>query len=165
MREITTKEYQDNLFEVMKSQWALLTAGTMDKYNTMTIGWLTAGIIWGKDVVTCYVRPSRYTYQFIEDNDFFTISFYDPRYRSNLSHLGTHSGREADKVKFVDFHPIELDHTISFEEARMTIVCKKIYDQQMDEGKMQTFGIERYYSHGDYHRFYIGEIIKIYVED
>lgn len=164
MKEITITEYKDNLFEVMKSEWALLTAGNLKKFNTMTIGWLTGGIIWGKDVLTCYVRPTRYTYQFMESNDFFTVSFYDPSYRTMLSHLGSHSGRDENKVKTVNFHPIELDQSISFKEARMTIVCKKIYDQAMDETKMQTFGIERYYPRGDYHRFYIGEIIKIYVK-
>jgi len=165
MREIKTRQLNENFFEVMKSEWALLTAGTLDKFNTMTIGWLTAGIIWGKDVITCYVRPSRYTYEFIQDNDLFTISFYYPQYCNLLSHLGTHSGRDEDKVKTVGFHPIELNHAVSFEEARMTIICKKIYDQAMDETQMQTFGIERYYPRGDYHRFYIGEIIKIYVKD
>ena len=82
MREIKTRQLNENFFEVMKSEWALITAGTLDKFNTMTIGWLTAGIIWGKDVITCYVRPSRYTYVFIQDNDLFTISFYYPQYRN-----------------------------------------------------------------------------------
>ena len=59
----------------MKSEWALLTAGTLDKFNTMTIGWLTAGIIWGKDVITCYVRPSRYTYEFIKTMIYSPLAF------------------------------------------------------------------------------------------
>lgn len=165
MKEITIKEYKDNLFSVMKDEAALLTAGKIDKFNTMTIGWLTAGVIWGKEVVTCYVRPSRYTYQFMEENDLFTVSFYHSDYRRALSYLGSNSGRDEDKVQKIGFNPLSLDDTVSFKEARMVIICKKIYNQAMDETKMQSFGIEKYYARGDYHHFYIGEILKIYIEE
>ena len=38
---------------------ALLTAGTADRCNTMTIGWCQAGRLWNLQTCTVYVRPER----------------------------------------------------------------------------------------------------------
>ena len=90
----------ENIYQYMK-KGSLITAGTMDKYNTMTIGWGVTGVLWGKNVFIAYVRPSRYTYQFMENNDYFTISYYDDSYKSEIAFLGKASGRDIDKVKEV----------------------------------------------------------------
>ena len=149
----------------MANDWALLTAGKKEDFNTMTIGWLTEGIIWGKNVLTCYVRSSRHTYSFMEEYDHFTVSFYDNCYKKDLAYLGAVSGRSENKVEKVGFNPLEVTNSVTFKEARMTILCKKIYYQDMDSTKLHDFGIEKYYPRGDYHRFYIGEIEKIYIKD
>lgn len=160
MREINLNDFNENVFKIGKEA-ALVTAGKINNYNTMTIGWATFGFIWGKCVLTCYVRPSRYTYKFMEENEYFTVSFYDTKYKKQLGYLGTKSGRDLNKVKEVDFHPIVLDYnTTSFNEARITFICKKIYYQDLDEGRIIEDVKKRYYNTDDYHRTYYGEIIK-----
>lgn len=140
---------------------SLLTAGTIDKFNTMTIGWGVTGVLWGKDVFIAYVRPSRYTYQFMEENDYFTISFYDDEYKKELGYLGTKSGRDTDKVKDVCFTPVEVGESISFKEANLTILCKKIYYQDLDEKLFPEEVVKKYYPNDDVHRYYIGEIMDV----
>lgn len=157
---------ETSIFEKMRSA-ALLTSGTMNSFNTMTIGWAVTGVIWGRDVFIVYVRPSRYTYEFIENNDLFTISFYDEKYKKQLGYLGTKSGRDTNKVEDVKFSPEEFNGSITFKEARLSVLCTKIYYQDLDETKISEEIKKRYYDYDkdgnyeDFHRFYIGEIIDI----
>jgi flavin reductase (DIM6/NTAB) family NADH-FMN oxidoreductase RutF len=142
-------------------QGILLTSGTIDDFNTMTIGWGFYGTIWRKDVFVCFVRPSRYTYEFMEKSDLFTISFYLPAYREEISFLGSHSGRDIDKVKKVGFTPISIGGSVSFEEAVKTHVCRKIYVQDLDFNALPDEVKEIYYQNpNDTHRMYIGEILE-----
>lgn len=149
-----------NIFENLH-KGALVTAGNKESFNTMTIGWGTTGVLWGKDVFIVYVRPSRYTYKFMEENEYFTVSFYDDAYKKELGYLGTKSGRDTDKVNDVKFNPIEVGASISFKEANLTILCKKIYIQDLEQDKFLPEVNERYYKDNDVHRYYIGEIIDI----
>lgn len=149
-----------NIYEKMHFG-ALLTAGNKDLFNTMTIGWATTGVIWGKDVFIVYVRPSRYTYEFMEKNELFTISFYEDKYKKELIYLGTNSGRDKDKVKDCNFIPIEFDGSMTFEQASLTVLCKKVYFQDLEKDKIPEAVISRYYGDNCYHRYYIGEIINI----
>lgn len=149
-----------NIYENMH-KGSLLTAGSLEKYNTMTIGWGVTGVLWGKDVFIVYVRPSRYTYQFMEENEYFTVSFYDDEYKKALGYLGTKSGRDTDKVKDVNFTPFACGESVSFKEANLTILCKKIYIQDLEQAGFPEKVNERYYPTNDVHRYYIGEIIDI----
>jgi len=140
----------------------LLTSGTIDHFNTMTIGWGFYGTIWRKDVFVCFVRPSRYTYEFMNDNEYFTISFFLPAYRQEISYLGSHSGRDSDKVKDVNFTPMVVGNSVTFKEAYKTIVCKKIYAQDLDYNALPEDVKKTYYQSPDIHRMYIGEIVETY---
>ena len=93
-----TMNYKTDIFGTYDKEWALLTAGSMDNFNTMTISWGGMGTLWGKPVVTVYVKPIRYTYEFLEKNDYFTLSFFPEEYRADLLTLGTKSGRDGDKT-------------------------------------------------------------------
>ena len=155
-------QFNENFFKMIGQDYALLSAGSVDKFNTMTIGWATIGYIWGKNVLTCYVRPSRHTYLFTESNDYFTVAFFDESFKKTLNYLGAKSGRDEDKVKKCDLNVMEIDNSISFKEARLTIVCKKIYHQDLDPAQIPDEVKARYYPKGDFHRFYIGEVINIY---
>ena len=73
------ENYNVNPFEKFNKEWALVTAGTKDKFNSMTISWGSMGTLWFKDIVTIYIRPDRYTFKFLEENDTFTVSFYDEK--------------------------------------------------------------------------------------
>ena len=145
--------------------YALLTSGDKDKYNTMTISWGGFGTIWNKPVVTVYVKPIRYTYKFIEDNDYFTVSFYDDEYKDDLIILGTKSGKDIDKISLTKLNPMFLDNSVSFEEAKITLVCKKIYYQDLNleliKENLSSDIYNRFYGNDPVHRMYIGEVIDI----
>lgn len=151
---------------VIDKEWAVLTAGDKEKYNAMTISWGGFGTIWNKPVVTVYVRPTRYTYQFIENSEYFTISFYDEKYKKDLSILGSKSGRALDKISLTKLTPEFLENTISFKEAKLTIVCKKIYFQDLDIKNINSNNLlqseeTRFYKEEPVHRMYIGEVVDI----
>ena len=122
-----------NPFEKFNKQWALVTAGNKDHFNSMTISWGSMGTIWGKDIITIYVRPERYTFEFLEKYDNFTISFYEEKYRNCLNIMGNLSGRDVDKVKEADLTPIEIENAITYKQASQTYLCKKLYLQQLDK--------------------------------
>ena len=147
-------------------EWALLTVGKKEKFNTMTISWGGLGTIWNKPVVTVYVKPIRYTYEFMESNEYFTISFYDKEYKSDLAILGSKSGRNLDKVSLTKLTPEFFENTTSFKEANITIICKKIYFQDLNIKNIDTNSIpqsevDRFYKTEPAHRMYIGEVINI----
>ena len=153
MQRLTANMYHDD--------WALVTAGSLDDYNTMTISWGGLGTLWSKQVATVYVKPIRYTYQFLEKNDYFTITFFDKQYRKDLGILGSKSGRDGDKVALTKLHAKALENGVTFEEAKITLVCRKIYKQDLDVTQMSEDVILQYYETEAAHRMYVGEVIEI----
>lgn len=146
--------------------WALLTAGEKQSFNTMTISWGGLGTIWNKPVVTVYVKPIRYTYEFMEKSEYFTISFYDDAYKKDLAVLGSKSGRNEDKIALTKLTPKYLENGVSFEQANVTIVCKKIYYQDLeldhiDKSSISQNDFDRFYKNEPAHRMYIGEVVDI----
>lgn len=132
----------------------------------MTISWGGLGTIWNKPVVTVYVKPIRYTYKFMENNEYFTISFYNEEYRDDLGILGSKSGRNIDKIALTKLTPEFFNKAISFKQAKLTIVCKKIYFQDLDINNINTNSIpqnevDRFYKTEPMHRMYIGEVVDI----
>lgn len=146
---------------------ALLTAGTAEHCNTMTIGWCQTGRLWGLDVCTVYVRPERYTYQFMEDDGYFTVSVLPADQKKTMAVCGSKSGRDMDKIK-------ECGLTVRtgaggapfFEEAELVLVCKKLYAQDLDPAAVCPAGEEAitpsYGAKGGWHRVYTGEIVEAY---
>ena len=148
------------LYKIDK-EWALLTCGKKEKFNMMTISWGGLGTLWHKPIATIYVRPNRYTNEFIENNDYFTLSFYDEEYKKDLGFLGSKSGRDIDKISYTNLTPEIIDNVITFKEANLTIVCKKIYFQDLDIKNIPQTEIDRFYNNEPVHRMYIGEVIDI----
>lgn len=142
-------------------EWALLTSGNKEKFNTMTVSWGGMGTIWNKPVVTVYVKPIRYTYEFMENNEYFTLSFYDKKYKNDLGILGSKSGRNTDKVSLTNLTPEFLGNATSFKEAKLTLICKKIYFQDLDIKKVPKDAVNKFYKEEPIHRMYIGEVIDI----
>src|SRR5699024_11934868 len=95
---IDPKELNKNVFSLIGDRWMLITAGTREKCNTMTASWGGLGVLWGKPVATVYIRPQRYTMEFVEGSEFFTLAFFGEAYRKALALCGSKSGREIDKV-------------------------------------------------------------------
>ena len=162
MREIKATEIKENAVKLIGKDWMLITSGDEKSYNTMTASWGGLGQLWNKDVCFIFVRPQRYTYEFLEKNNLFTLSFYPEEYRKALTFCGTKSGRDYDKAKETGLTPLFKDGTTTFDEAKLTLVCKKIAFQDMSPEGFIDESIKDNYAKNDYHRIYVGEILKVY---
>ncbi len=163
---IKPEDITDNTFKLIGNDWMLITAGNVEKYNTMTASWGGLGILWGKKVCFIFIRPQRYTYEFVESAKTFTLSFFDDSYRSALNYCGTKSGRDVDKAKETGITPLEdAPGMVFFKEARLYMECRKIYFQDINPANFIDMGIDKNYANKDYHRMYIGEIGNCYLRD
>ena len=153
--------FNTDIFEQFDKKWALLTAGNREKFNTMTISWGGLGTLWGKPVATVYVRTSRYTHDFMDSNDYFTVSFYSEDYKKTLGILGSKSGRKMDKMNGAGLNPKEINNGVTFEEAEITFVCKKLFKQKLDVENMTADIAKQFYEGQAEHDMYIGEIVAI----
>ena len=155
------------LLPALGAENALLTAGTADRCNTMTIGWCQAGRLWGLQTCTVYVRPERHTYSFMEGQEYFTVSVLPKDMKNVMALCGTKSGRDMDKIK-------ECGLTVRtgaggapfFEEAELVLVCRTLYVQDLDPACALPAGEEKvlpnYGAKGGWHRAYTGEIVEAY---
>lgn len=149
-------------FDMFHHSWALLTAGVPEHFNTMTISWGGVGCLWNRSVATVYVRPSRYTYEFMEQYEYFTVSFYPGEYKGALGLLGRESGRDCDKVVKSGLTPVSIGDGVTFAEAKTTLLCKKLYCQDMDPKRIPEEIWNRFFDEGEApHRMYIGEVIAV----
>lgn len=154
-------DFNADSFRIFDKEWALLTAGTPQHYNTMTISWGGLGTLWGKPVATVYVKPVRYTHGFMDESKYFTVSFYPEKYRHALGMLGSLSGRDGNKVAKAGLTPKALEQAVTFSEAKVTLLCKKIYRQDMDTSAMPADVVAAYYETEAAHTMYIGEVIDV----
>ena len=162
LTKIDPKTIQDNVFSTIGSDWLLITAGTKERCNTMTASWGGLGVLWGRNVATVYIRPQRYTYEFVEQSDCFTISVFDESWRDALNLCGTKSGRDVDKIKECGFTVVEGDGGAPyFEQARLVLVCRKRFAQPMDPANIPQDVKEKWYPQQDYHTMYIGQIVEV----
>lgn len=165
-REIHLNELSFNPFSKIGSQWMLITAGDENGFNTMTASWGGLGVIWGKNVATTYIRPQRYTKEFVDANERFTLSFYPSQYKKALSVCGTLSGRDCDKVQEAGLTPYFLDGTAAFKEAELVFVCRKLYQTVLSpEHFLDKDCDATCYPQKDYHTMYISEIEKAYIRE
>ena len=153
-----------NPFELIGRDWYLITAGkSASDYNTMTASWGSLGVMWGKNVFTCGIRPNRHTFNFVEDSEYFTMSFFDSeKYRDMLTFCGTKSGRDFDKAKETGITPAELDGAVTFAEAKLVFVCRKLYAQDVDTAKFTDKECLKFYENDPCHRMYTSEIVAVY---
>lgn len=167
MREIQPTEIKENPISLFDETWALVTAGVPGKLNTMTISWGSLGELWNKPVVTVYVSSSRYTHEFMERNGRFTVAFFPERYRQALNYLGTHSGRDSDKIAASGLTLEFLDSgQPSFAEARMVIEARKIYGAPFSTEGMGDVPAQFYASRNlGVHSVYVGEIEHVWVRE
>lgn len=164
-KEIQSEQLTDNTFKLISSDWMLITAGTLKSFNTMTASWGGFGVLWNKKVCFCFIRHSRYTYEFMEKSKGFTLCFFEEKYRDVLNFCGSKSGRNVDKIAKTGIHPVEGTYGVYFNEARLVLECNKIYFQDIDPKNFLDINIESNYRNGDYHRMYIGEIMKCFIKE
>lgn len=159
MKEINYQDFNENIFKMIGEDWLLVTAEKDGKVNTMTVSWGGTGILWNKRVAYIFIRPQRYTKEFIDSNDKLSICVLPNTYRKELRYFGTVSGRDEDKIAKTGFNIKEYEGVPYFEEARLTFICKKLYAQDMkEECFIEKDLIDKCYKDGDYHTMYVVEI-------
>lgn len=151
-------------FEKIGSQWMLITAEKDGKVNTMTASWGGIGVLWGKNVATVYIRPQRYTKEFVDANDIFTLTFFGGDCMKEMGYLGKVSGRDVpDKIEQAGLHQESADGYPTFAEGSQVLVCRKLYhDTIKPENFYGNEEDEKWYPDKDYHTMYIAEIIAAY---
>lgn len=161
--KINIAEQTFNPFELIGKQWMLISAGTANNWNTMTASWGGVGVIWGKPSATCYIRYSRYTMGFVDNSEYFTLTFLKDGHRDALSLLGSKSGRDMDKMHDSGLTPIFVDGQPAFAEAELVLVCRKRCKSEIaPEDILQQETLDKWYGDRDYHAMYIGEIVAAY---
>ena len=166
-RKIDIKDFNENPFTLFKKDAALMTVGTLADHNTMTVGWGTLGILWRNEIAIAYVKPTRYTFEYMDKTDTFVFAWFDDSEKSKdiLKFCGTKSGRDYDKDKECNLTPIEIDGGIGYEEARLLIVCEIIYEDQFKEEEMRDISYMSIYPDNLLHHRYIGRIKGIYYKE
>jgi flavin reductase (DIM6/NTAB) family NADH-FMN oxidoreductase RutF len=158
-KEILPEGLRKNPFHLIGKEWMLITAGDKDKVNTMTASWGGLGVMYGKSVAFIVIRPQRYTKEFIDREETFSLSFLDKKYKKALNYLGTVSGRNEDKIKNSGLSVDYFKDTPYFIEADQVLICKKLFMQTMDGSSLLNEKLDKtWYPNKDYHILYIAEI-------
>ena len=160
---IKPTEITDNVFKMLDKDWMLVTAGNINRFNTMTASWGQMGIMWNLPVAIAWIRPQRYTFEFTEKYSHFTLSFFTEEYRKALQFCGTKSGRDYDKAKETGLTPVATDQgNVFFQEARLVMECRKLYAGDLKEDNFLAPEVAaKHYPTKDFHRFYMGEIVQV----
>ena len=168
------KEYK--VFELFQKQWALVTAGSMEKFNSCTVSWGSMGTLWtrpGKtgSVITVYLYPTRYTRELLMESETFTVSFFSARYKKPLAVIGSRSGRDVDKIAAAGLTPVSFGNSVTYAEAEQTFLCRKIYQHQLAKEDIAP-DVQEYYAanakmypvddNGEWqpHWAFVGEILE-----
>ncbi len=165
-KEIAPEEFNESVFKVIGKDWLLL-AGTVDgKTNAMTASWGGMGIMWGKPVAYVFIRPQRYTKEFVDNSQGMTISVFGEDKRKMMSYFGTVSGRDEDKIAKSGLTKVEDNGQVYFEEARVAMVCRKLYAQELkQECFVDKDSDAKWYPDKDYHTMYVMEIEKLLIKE
>lgn len=161
-KELNVYDLDKNAFQMIGKDWFLICAGDEKSSNCMTASWGQMGVMWNKPVFTCVIRPQRYTFEFVEKNDIVAICFFDDVYRASLTFCGRNSGRDVDKLDVTGFEPIYDSGAVYYKQARLVLICRKIYVNDIKEEKFLDKNIcESAYPNKDYHRSYTLEVLKV----
>ncbi|KTE91384.1 flavin reductase [Desulfitobacterium hafniense] len=165
-KEITLEQFVHSPFQLLDKEWMLITAGIDEKVNTMTASWGGFGVLWNKNVAYIFIRPTRYTKEFVDGSTTLSLSFFPGSYKKQLGYLGRVSGRDVEKIKESGLTVLKAgDGTPYFEEANMTLFGKKLYAQELKPECFSVEGLdEKNYPLKDYHTMYVVEIERILVE-
>lgn len=163
LTKINIAEQSFNPFELLAKDWMLVSAGSVNKWNTMTASWGGLGVIWGKPSATAYIRHSRYTKEFVDNSEYFTITFLQDGHRDALNKMGSQSGRDIDKMHESGLTPIFVDGQPTFEQAKLVLICRKrCVSEIAPTDILHEETLDKWYGDKDYHAMYIGEIVAAY---
>jgi flavin reductase (DIM6/NTAB) family NADH-FMN oxidoreductase RutF len=169
MSDFTEKDYK--AFELFEKQWALVTAGSLEHFNGCTVGWGCLGTLWNKPVVAVYLHPARYTREFMQENDSFTVCFFPNSCRKALGIMGSRSGRDGDKVRAAGLTPVAMGDSVGYREASLSFLCRKLYQHRFSREDLAPEIREYYRAHpgvfppdeeGQWqpHWVFVGEILE-----
>ncbi len=167
MKEASIDSLNFNPMTLISDEWMLLTAGTKDTgFNSMTCSWGHLGSIWGHYSAVCYVRPQRYTKEFVDREDLYTLSFFSADYKKDMAYIGSHSGRDEDKLAATGLTAVSEEGYTYYKEAKLVLVCKKLYRAPIkEECFIDKSVVDSCYPEKDFHDMYIGEIVKVLVAE
>ncbi len=159
---VIVKSLTRNIFSLLDDEWMLITAGDIKYFNTMTASWGGFGILWNKPVAFIFIRPQRYTLGFVDNRDYFTLSFFNEQFRDILNFCGSRSGKEVDKIAETGLKPVETDNGgVFFEQASLMMECRKLYTDNIKPENFSTNEIDKkIYKNKDYHYMFVAEITK-----
>ena len=174
MNDYIKNDYK--IFELFSKDWALVTAGNTEQFNSCTVSWGSMGTLWtrpGKDgsIITVYIHPSRYTCELLKNSDTFTVSFFDQKYKRALGYMGSHSGRNEKKSENAGLTAVPFGESVTYEEADLTFLCQKIYSHQLSKEDISE-DVQKYYKdnpkaypvdeNGEWqpHYVFVGEILE-----
>ncbi len=165
LEEIPIKKLKISAFSLWHTDWLLLTSGDFKKgsFNAMTVAWGSIGNMWNIPIAMVVIRPTRFTYGFINSFPTFSLCSFPKEYRRALNLLGTKSGRDGDKISEAGLTPnaSEKIGAPTYKEANLSIECKKIYFHDFNPKQFLDERIEKHYKLKDYHRMIFGEILMV----
>ena len=174
IKEIRPMDLTDNVFRLIGQDWMLVSATHGGKTNGMTASWGGLGVLWARPVAYIFIRPTRYTKEFVDASDHMTLSVFDPKYKPMMQYFGTVSGRDEDKIAKSALTPKEHGDYTYFEEARLTLLTKKLYAQTLEERfftgaaaapRKQEDDPRLHYPEHDYHTMYIAAIEHVLIKE
>lgn len=160
--KINYQDFESNIFTLFSKNNAVCLFTNHEKRNGLTIGWGTLGTLWSMPICTVYVKPTRYSFEFAETCETFSILFFEDR--NILKVFGTTSGKDTDKEKILNLHPFEVDNTIAYTEASMILTFEKLYQNEIKKDfiKSQEIIDKPLYADGLFHHEYVGKLVNIY---
>lgn len=169
MKEVAIKDLSENFIEAIGKEWMLITAGDTHLFNTMTASWGGIGYLWNKPVVFIFVRPERYTFEFTQKCESFTLSFMGEENKAVHKICGSKSGRDIDKVKETGLKPVVTEKgNILFEQSRLSLECRTLYSDMLKEGSFIDSAVcKQWYNpiHGGMHKMYVAEITGAWIKE
>lgn len=162
LEKIRPEDLTLNPFTLIGKEWMLISAGTEQKYNMMTASWGGLGVFWGKNVSHAYIRPQRYTLEFVDSQEYYALNFFAEEHKKALSYCGANSGRDVDKAKETGLTPAFDAKAPYFKEAKLVLICKKLHKQTLNPaGFIDPALDEKWYPEKDYHELFVGEIVEV----
>ncbi len=163
-KEINIESFVLNPFKKIGTDWMLITAKNQNKINSMTASWGGLGVMWGKNVSYVVIRPQRYTKEFVDNSETFSLCFFSNAYKDILKYMGTVSGRDEDKIENSNLNLSSYNDTPFFDEAKLVLICKKLYKQDLKPDYFLDNDLDKiWYANKDYHCMYISEIKNVLV--
>ncbi|MDL2211547.1 flavin reductase [Erysipelotrichaceae bacterium OttesenSCG-928-M19] len=165
-KEIKPEAILENPFKLIGTDWTLISAQSNGKTNTMTASWGFLGIMWHLPVVEIFIRPQRYTKEFVDHEDYFSLTFFNDDYRNTLNYLGTVSGRDENKIDKSDLTLAYENDVPYFKEAKLVLICKKLYvDKLKEENFLDKSLVIENYGDKDFHSCYFAKIEKVLIKE